>query len=1083
VLPSVDCRGRARSFAIWAVFASCVWLPACKPAALPVLTTIASIRKLTPEEAARRYPVRLKAVTVFHDPVLRILAVEDDTAGIRVDLLDRREDYGLGDVLSIEGITGQNETLPVVANAVVRRIERARMPAPVKLNITDLDSPDCQFRYAEIRGVVNSWSDRLDGRVGLVVVGGGNKVDAIIQHRDSIDPDRVMGATVAVRGAAHALFGVGGKVLARQILVGGLDDVEPYGAQARTGPAPRTTASAATLTSAAQVRTSAGRGQVAPVDLRGVITFYDRNWHILFIQDRSAGVFVRAPRFYPVEQGQTIHLRGEVNLGGFAPDVANPAFQVLGKGRMPEPLRAPLQDLFSGRYDSRWAETGGVVQSLARESTHVSMWIASGLYRYRVHLLWPAERPLPTYLIDATVRVRGVVGTVVNERRQLTSIVLYTPTPGDIEVIAPGRASGTVWAIRSLLHFSPNEDWEHRVRIQGTVTYQRLRSRELYVADASGGVLVQSEQTETAQPGDRVEVLGFAVPRERTPVLQDATFVKLGHGTAPRAISTDAHEALGGNYEGDLISIDGRLVSRVIESAEEELTLAAGDFLFNAVLEHAGSADPLARLRDGALVRVTGICTLGRSTDNVPRSLLVLLRSPADIEVLRNASWWTHERTLTMVAWMGAAVLVAAAWIGMLRRRVNKQTRIIQRKLESEAALKEAAESANRAKSQFLANMSHELRTPMNGIVGMQELIRGTLLTGEQRDYLDSAQESAQSLLTLLNAILDLSKIESGRMELAQEDFAVRGLVEETRRMMAAVARNKGLEFHCEVEENVPARVKGDPTRVRQVLLNLLGNAVKFTAAGTVRLRVTRVPEEPSGDGSGTVLRFFVSDTGIGIRAEQQAAIFEPFRQADNSVTRRFGGTGLGLAISARLVEAMGGSITVESAPGRGSTFAFTARFAAPSEDSIAPIALPEPHPQPSRPLSPSRPLRILLAEDNRINQRVAALSLSKAGHGVTVAENGREAVSKSALEEFDVILMDVQMPELDGLDATREIRQRDLDTGRHTCIMAMTACAMKGDRERCLEAGMDGYFTKPLNIHELLEWIEAYGVGASAAT
>jgi signal transduction histidine kinase len=501
---------------------------------------------------------------------------------------------------------------------------------------------------------------------------------------------------------------------------------------------------------------------------------------------------------------------------------------------------------------------------------------------------------------------------------------------------------------------------------------------------------------------------------------------------------------------------DADLLQEFLSEFEQQVQITHVACLQGAV-EHLEQGKPAdAILLDLCLPDSKGLATLERINPVALQVPIIVLTGLED------------EATGIEAVRMGAQDYLVKGQV-VSRTLIRRIYHAVERKrLEHELQrAKQAAEAANVAKSHFLANISHELRTPMNSILGMVDLALGEPLSATVRDYLKTAKDSADVLLELLNEILDFSRLEAGKVQLETLPFSLRQTLQRTIKAMGARAEAKGLQLICDLPDDLPDALLGDPLRLRQVFTNLIGNAVKFTKQGQVIVRVASL----KADASSVTMQFSIADTGIGIAPEHQQGIFAPFTQADASTTREFGGTGLGLAICASLIGLMGGRIWVESSLGRGSTFYFTVPLAlqtaatAHSEDAgAAPAEL--------RPAAPTRPLRILLAEDNPANQKLTVFVLGRQGHSVEVAENGREAVECICREDFDLVLMDIQMPEMDGYQATAAIRCLEDPAKAHLPIVAMTAHAMARDRQRCLAAGMNAYISKPINADELLNTI-----------
>jgi signal transduction histidine kinase/ActR/RegA family two-component response regulator len=811
-----------------------------------------------------------------------------------------------------------------------------------------------------------------------------------------------------------------------------------------------------------------------PVRLRAVVTYYDAVQTDLFVQDSSAGIYVelKSAVVKPdgLSQGQEIELTGITASGDFAPEVVKPRIRILGQGVLPTARKVSSEEIFSGGQDSQWVEGEGVVHAAAIEDNLLVLNVFMGSRRMRVRILSFPPSAVGE-LVGSRLRFRGACGATFNHKRQLTGLLVYIQDFKDVQVEETAQTGMATFPLRhadSLLRFTPNSDRDQRIKVRGVVTFQQL-GHAMFIRDVNQDLMVYSQQMLGVKPGDVVEALGFPALGEYAPVLQDAIFQRIGSAPPPKAVRASAEQLLKGDLDAALVEIEGKVQTRTETAKGELFALKAGNRVFHAQIEGSTEDPRVASLGDGAEIRVTGICMVQTGGgDNEPQSFHLLIRSPEDIVVLHRAPAWTLSRLLWSLSLLGVVALAAIGWVVLLRRRVYAQTAQLEGKNRELAVALVAANEATKLKSEFLANMSHEIRTPMNGILGMTDLVLETNLTADQREHLTVARESAESLLALLNDVLDLSNIEAGYLALRPAGFSLSRCVAEVRQTILPAAEQKGLEVRFDLRPEIPDGLVGDSARLRQVLLNLLSNAVKFTDHGSIQVSA-RVRDRRD---QSLVVEFSVSDTGVGIPADKMDLIFEAFRQADGSNTRRHGGTGLGLTISSRLIAMMGGRIWAQSTPKKGSVFHFTVEF------EVAAF-MPE-RPRVANPAETMQPvsagpkaLRILLAEDNPISQKITARLLESKGHRVTAVVNGREVLALLDRDEFDVVLMDIQMPLMDGLQCAVEIRSRERKTGGRIPIVAITGHTGNGYERRYSQCGMDEYIVKPLRPKELFHAID----------
>jgi signal transduction histidine kinase/ActR/RegA family two-component response regulator len=811
-----------------------------------------------------------------------------------------------------------------------------------------------------------------------------------------------------------------------------------------------------------------------PVHLRAVVTYFDPTSPDLFVQDATGGIWVHWSKDLATPRpGQLLDLRGTTTHVDFAPDIKNPHWDVIGTAPMPKPQKGTLEEMASTRLDSQWVEVEGIVRSAELVPDHKPLRFVVEVMGGRIIGYIPGLTEVPAGFVDSRVRINGVCGAIFNQKNQMVGVALYVPSLAWVETLNPGSPDPFLMPaspIATLQRYTFGGLPKHRVKVSGVVAGQF--PGQLYISDPTGNLYIEyieATQTVLLRPGDRVEAVGFAGITDFTPALQDAVCRRIGSGAPPAPVVLQAERALDDTYDSALVTLDGALTGRSAIQQEEVMIINHAQTTFRAVAGPAAS-DPGRTFREGSRVRVTGICVLQKSAIGTPESIKLRLRSPKDLVLVESPTWWTREHTLFVLAFVALVTFATSTWVLILRRRVRSQMRELQNKNRALAQAVEEAKQATRLKSEFLANMSHEIRTPMNAILGMTALAIDSSSREEQQEYLTDVMNSAESLLSLLNDILDLSKIEAGRMELAPATVSLLSVAEEATRFLSSAAHQKGLQLTCACSPDIRGPLLVDPLRLRQVLLNLVGNGIKFTEKGGVAVEA-RLESE---DQNTVLVQFAVRDTGPGIAADKQALIFESFCQADGSTSRRHGGTGLGLTISLRLVDLMGGKLWVKSQPGVGSTFYFTARFAkgVPQQSGTPPhgVGTASPTGVDSEARDQLGSLHILVAEDNFVNLKLITRLLERWGQQVTLAGNGREAIEAFQKKAFDLVILDIQMPELDGFGAAAAIREIESETGKHTPIVAVTAHALAGKREEYLARGIDAFVSKPIAPRELLK-------------
>ena len=1056
---------------------------------------IEQLRKMSLEEAKRGYPVRLRGVVTYSDYRHTDLFVQDATGAVWVNPASNTPELRPGELVEVEGVSKPSDFMSDVVEARFRVLRDETLPLPRKVTAEQLASGAFDCQRVEVEGVVRS-AEVEQGGLTLDVTAGAVQFRAFVPQVES-PPVGLVDARIRIRGDCGGFYNRREQFIALEVLVPSLNDISVVEQP------PRSWFTLPLTNFRSIMRAAPNRAFLHRVRVQGIVTMQ----HVgrsLYLWDGEMGLLVKTRQCTLLQLGDRVDVAGFPAIDAYGPILGDAIFQGIGKGSTPQPIPVTAEQAIDGGHDGDLIQIRGRLVNVSLRPGEQSLVLQAGKISFAAELE-SAERYTRLVEPESLLQLTGICSVQVDENRGPNGFVVLLRSPQDLVVLErpswwTTKHLGLVLECTGgiiLLVLSWVVALRRRVRRQTEIIRKRLESegnlqqRFEYVVRATNDAVWDFDLTTNAGwRGERFYKAFGYVPEQVELTIpwwlehvhaddQDRVFqvlngaveagdehwsceYRLRKGDGSYAFVYDRAYILRDSTGKPLRMIGALMDISALKRTEEALREAQNQF--TAFMDHSPT---FAFLKDAsgryvyvnrpfeALLKLT---LAGKTAFDWMSVEAAAEYREHDLEVLKTGKPAEFIEPIPAPDGTRRDLLIFKFPVETSGQRFLGAVAVdITERNRAEAELqkaKEAAEAANRTKSEFLANMSHEIRTPMNGILGMTELVLGTELNPDQREYVDAVKFSAEALLTLINDILDFSKIEAGKLELESLTFPLQDSLDSTLRSLAMRAHEKDLELNCHIRSDVPEMLVGDAGRLRQIVINLVGNAIKFTERGEVTLRV----EQESMEGETISLHFSVSDTGIGVSEDKQATIFEAFTQADGSTARKYGGTGLGLTISRRLVELMGGRIWVESEPGKGSTFHFSARFGVGKK---APTA-EGPDAQSLEGIS------VLVVDDNATNRHILQDILRQWEMKPALAENANAAIKK--LEEgvtqgspFTLVITDTQMPVTDGFELVERIsRKPEL----HNPSIIMLSSAGEGDDRVVPRRGVQQSFAA-------LGWIE----------